>query len=211
MEFDETTGRAFLQLPEGTTLPEADDLAHDARAVLLHTVNLRRDAAESGVQVSPVWENLDGQAALRAMVVPKPLEARHFEGKGMVALKDPNALTLIADAATILAEQPAAAAQVLTRTASLFIHEEAPIRPLGLPYKGHYKLLTLVMSDFLRKFGAGFDDNEWLASIGVLDAFHDPAIDPPVERIKASVAEKTQRMVAEETAWEAAFAGTSAG
>lgn len=208
MEFDETTGRVFLQLPDGYALPEPDDLVHDARAVLLHMVNLRRDALESGVQVSPIWEDLDGQAALRAMVVPKPVEARHFEGRGMAALKDPNALTLIADAASILAEQPGAAAQVLARTASLYIHEEAPVRPLGLPYKGHYKLLTLVIADFLRKFGSGFDDTEWLGSIGVLEAFHDPAVDPPVAEVNARVADKTQRMVADEAAWEAAFGGS---
>ncbi|MDC0740554.1 hypothetical protein [Polyangium mundeleinium] len=205
MEFDTASARAFLQLPEGYALPDVDHLMHDARAILLHTVNLRSETRASGIQISPVWENRDGQSALRATVVPAEIEARHFEGKGMMALRDPNALTMIADAVEILAEEPVVAAQALLVTASVWISEEAPVRPLGLPYKGHFKLLTLVIADFLRKIGAGFDELEWLTSIGLLSAYHNPDEDPPVEQVRAAAREKSLRLAAEEEAWMAAL------
>jgi len=205
MEFDTTSGRAFLDLPEGYALPDIDHLTHDARAILLHTVNLRTETRSSGIQISPIWENHDGQAALRATVVPQEIETRHFEGKGMMALRSPEALTMIADAVEILAEEPAIAAQALHMTAFLWIHKDAPIRPLGLPYKGHFKLLTLVIADFLRKIGAGFDDLEWLTSIALLASYHNPDEDPPIEEVRAATREKTLGLVAEEEAWMAAF------
>jgi hypothetical protein len=211
MEFDTASGRAFLELPEGYALPDVDDLMHDARAILLHTVNLRAETQASGIQISPVWENRDGQAALRATVVPKEIEARHFEGKGMMALRDPNALTMIADAVEILADEPTAAAQSLAMTASLWISEEAPVRTLGIPYKGHFKLLTLVIADFLRKFGAGFDELEWLTSLGILSAYHNPGEDPPVEQVLAATREKMVKLVAEEQAWMAALVKRAEG
>jgi hypothetical protein len=211
MEFDSATGRAFLDLPEGYALPDVDHLIQDARAILLHTVNLRTETRASGLQISPVWENHGGQAALRATVVPAEVEARHFEGKGMAALRNPEALTMIADSVEILADEPAVAAQALVMTASIWISEEAPVRPLGMPYKGHFKLLTLVIADFLRKVDAGFDELEWLTSIGLLSAYHNPDEDPPVEKIRAAAREKTLRLVAEEDAWMAAFMSKAEG
>ncbi|HVK64257.1 MAG TPA: hypothetical protein VM694_07280 [Polyangium sp.] len=205
MEFDTASARAFLQLPEGYELPDVDHLMHDARAILLHTVNLRSETRASGIQISPVWENRDEQSALRATVVPAEIEARHFEGKGMMALRDPNALTMIADAVEILAEEPVVAAQALVVTASVWISEEAPVRPLGLPYKGHFKLLTLVIADFLRKIGAGFDELEWLTSIGLLSAYHNPDEDPPIDQVRAAAREKSLQLAAEEEAWMAAL------
>ena len=211
MEFDTTSGRAFLDLPEGYALPDVDDLMHDARAILLHTVSLRAETRASGIQISPVWEHHDGQAAIRATVVPAEIEARHFEGKGMMALRDPNALTMIADAVEILADEPAVAAQALMMTASVWINKEAPVRPLGMPYKGHFKLLTLVIADFLRKVGADFDELEWLTSIGLLSAYHNPDEDPPVEEVRAAARDKTLRLVAEEEAWMAALMAKAEG
>ena len=207
MDFDTASGRAFLELPEGYALPDVDTLVQDARAILLHTVNLRNSTQASGLQISPVWENRDGQAALRATVVPKEVEARHFEGKGMMALGGPDVLTMIADAVEILADEPAVAAQSLVMTASLWISKDAPVRTLGLPYKGHFKLLTLVIADFLRKVGAGFNELEWLTSIGLLSAYHDTEKDPPVEQVRAAMREKTAQLVAEEQAWMAALVG----
>lgn len=201
MEFDTKTSYAFLALPEGYALPDVDELLHDARAILLHTLNLRSDTQTSGIQISPVWENHEGQAALRAAIVPKEVESRHFEGKGMMALRDPEALTMIGDVVEILAEEPIAAARALAMTSSLWVSEEAPIRQLGLPYKGHYKLLTLVMADFLRKVGAGFDELEWITSLGILSAYHNPDVDPPVEEIQASTREKMERLIVDENAW----------
>jgi hypothetical protein len=211
MEFDTASGRAFLELPEGYALPGVANLIDDARAILLHTVNLRTQTQASGIQIAPVWENRDGQAALRATVVPKEVEARHFEGKGMMALRDPNVLTMIADAVEILADEPAVAARSLAMTASLWISEDAPVRTLGLPYKGHFKLLTLVIADFLRKVGAGFDELEWLTSIGILSAYHDPDKDPPVEQVLAATREKTAQLYAEEKAWMEALVRQAEG
>src|SRR4051812_24253949 len=205
MDFDNASGRTFLELPEGYALPIVDDLMHDARAILLHTVNLRMETQASGIQIAPVWENRDGQAAIRATVVPKEVEARHFEGKGMLALRDPNALTMIADVVEILAEEPATAAQGLAMTAALWISEEAPMRTLGLPYKGHFKLLTLVIADYLRKVGAGFDELEWLTSLGILSAYHNPDEAPPAEQVVAATRKKMAQLVAEEQAWMAAL------
>lgn len=201
MEFDTTSSRAFLALPEGYALPDVEDLLHDARAILLHTLNLRTETQSSGIQISPIWENQEGQAALRATVVPREVESRHFEGKGINALRNPDALTMIGDVVEILAEEPIAAAKALSMTASLWITEEAPIRQLGLPYKGHYKLLTLVIADFLRKIGAGFNDLEWITSLGILSAYHNPDEDPPVEDIQASTREKMERLIIDENAW----------
>lgn len=201
MEFDTTSSRAFLALPEGYVLPDVEDILTDARAILLHTLNLRTETQNSGVQISPIWENHEGIAALRAAIVPKEVELRHFEGKGMSALRDPNALTMIGDVVEILAEEPVVAANALSMTAALWIHDEAPIRQIELPYKGHYKLLTLVIADFLRKIGAGFDDLEWLTSLGILSAYHDPNVDPSVEDIQGSMREKMQRLIVDENAW----------
>jgi hypothetical protein len=209
MEFDTTSSRAFLALPDGYALPDVDDLLHDARAILLHTLNLRTETQSSGIQISPVWENHEGQAALRAAIVPKEVETRHFEGKGMNALRDPNALTMIGDVVEILAEEPIAAARALAMTASLWVSEDAPIRQLGLPYKGHYKLLTLVIADFLRKIGAGFNELEWITSLGILSAYHNPDEDPPVEEIQASMREKMQRLIVDENAWLTLLANTA--
>lgn len=201
MQFDTTSSRAFLSLPEGYAIPDVEDLLHDARAIILHTLNLRTETQSSGIQISPIWENHEGQAALRATVVPREVESRHFEGKGMTALRNPEAMTMIGDVVEILAEEPIAAANALSMTASLWITEEAPIRQLGLPYKGHYKLLTLVIADFLRKVGAGFNDLEWITSLGILSAYHNPDEDPPVEDIQASTREKMGRLVIDENAW----------
>jgi len=205
MDFDTASGRAFLQLPEGYALPDVDQLMDEARAIVLYTVNLRKDTKETGIQISPVWEDHGGQAALRATVVPAEVEARHFEGKGMAALGNPEVLQMIADAVEILFDEPAAAAQALEVTASVWISHEAPVRTLGQPYKGHFKLLTLVIADFLRKIGGGFDELEWLTSIGLLSAYHNPAEDPPVEQVRASMREKAAKLFEEEKAWMAAL------
>lgn len=201
MDFDKTSSYAFLALPDGYAVPDVDELLHDARAILLHTLNLRTETQSAGIQISPVWENHDGQAALRAAIVPKEVELRHFEGKGMNALRDPNALTMIGDVVEILAEEPIAAARALSMTSALWVSDEAPIRQLGVPYKGHYKLLTLVIADFLRKIGAGFNELEWITSLGILSAYHNPDEDPPVEDIQASTREKMERLIIDENAW----------
>jgi hypothetical protein len=209
MTFDAKSGRALLQLPEGYTIPESDFIVQDARAILLHMVNLRKDNAGTNVDIAPIWENLDGQAGLRAAVVPPEVVKRHFEGAGFASLKESSVLVMIGDLVEMLAEDPAAAAAALAPTESLWISGDAPARSLQMPYKGHYKLLTLVIADLCRKVGAGFTELEWIASLGVLDAFHDPANDPPIEAVRASMQEKLAKLADEEAKWMSELASSA--
>src|SRR5579864_7063866 len=81
-------GRAFLHLPAEFVAPSTDVLVQDARATLLHNLSLRSEAKETGVLVSPIWENHEGQASLRAAVVPPEVAARYFEGRGLASMRD---------------------------------------------------------------------------------------------------------------------------
>lgn len=206
---DDKMGRVLLQLPEGYAIPESDFIVQDARAILLHMVNLRKDNQGTNVDISPIWENLDGQAGLRASVVPPEVVKRHFEGAGFASLKESTVIVMIADLVEMLAEHPGAAAAALNATEQLWISPTAPTRSLQMPYKGHFKLLTLVIADLCRKVGAGFTELEWIASLGVLDAFHDPAQDPPIDAVRASTKEKLAKLADEESKWMAELAASS--
>lgn len=197
----EAEGRAFLNLPEGFVPPENDVLIQDARAMLLHNLTLYSEVRESGILVSPIWEDREGQASLRAALVPPQIAARYFEGRGLASLREPSVLEMVADVVPMMVEDPAAAARVLETTHQLWVSEDAPVRGLQMPYKGHFKVLTLLLADIARKVTAGFSEIEWLASLGVLSAFHDPSQDPPVEDINRSTRERTAKMIAEEEAW----------
>ncbi len=194
-------GIAFLQVPQGFVIPETDVIIQDARAMLLHNLTLHSEVRESGILVSPIWEDHQGQASLRAALVPAGVAARYFEGPGLASLRDASVLEMVADVIPMLLESPAAAARALETTHQLWISEDAPVRGLQMPYKGHFKILTLLLADLARKVSAGFSELEWLASIGVLGAFHDPAQDPPVEQVMASTRERFAKMIAEEEAW----------
>jgi hypothetical protein len=97
------------------------------------------------------------------------------------------------------------AALALRDTASLWLSDEARRRSLGLAYRAHFKILSLTVADFLRMVGAGLDPLEWLTSIGLLGAFHDPDQDSPPEEIRSATREKTARMLEQEQAWMAAM------
>jgi hypothetical protein len=194
-------GRAFLHLPAELVAPSTDMLMQDARATLLHNLTLRAEAKETGVFVSPIWENNDGQASLRAAVVPPELAARYFEGRGLASMRDATVIEMVADVLPMLLEHPAAAAHALETTHDLWFSADAPVRGLQIPYKGHFRLLTLLLADLARKVGAGFNEIEWLASVGVLDAFHDPATDPPSSVVMDNMNTKFAAMCAEEEAW----------
>lgn len=209
MTFDEKSGRALLQLPEGYAVPESDFIVQDARAILLHMVNLRKDNASTNVDIAPIWENLDGQAGLRAAVVPPEVVKRHFEGAGFASLRESTVIVMIGDLVEMLSEDPAAAATALAPTEQLWLAADAPTRSLQMPYKGHYKLLTLLIADLCRKVGAGFTELEWIASLGVLDAFHDPAQDPPIAEVRASMQAKLAKLADEEAKWMAELASGS--
>ncbi len=194
-------GRAFLHVPDGFVPPETDVLVQDARAMLLHNLTLYAEVRDSGILVSPIWENNEGQASLRAALVPKEIAARYYEGRGLASLREATVLEMIADVVPMLLEEPADAARALRATHQLWVSEDAPVRGLQMPYKGHFKILTLLLADLARKVTAGFDEIEWLASLGVLGAFHDPSQDPPVEDIQRSTRSRTAKMIAEEEGW----------
>jgi hypothetical protein len=203
--------RANLQLPEGFAQPNPDDVLDDARAILLHGLSLRKELLGGDVVVSPIWEDDGGQAAVRAAIVPPQVASRHFEGPGLVSLRDAGVLQMLVDVVGMLLEDPEAAAEALAGTDQLWVSPGAPMRSLDLPYKPHFKVLTLTIADLVRKVGAGFTELEWIASLGLLDAYHDPESDPPREAVRTATEAKTLAMCAEEAEWMRALLESAPG
>ena len=199
-------GRAMLHLPEKFDIPDPDTIVQDARAILLHAFSLRKELAEGEIVVSPVWEGHHGQASVRAAIVPPQVVTNYFEGPGVASLRDAGVMEMLGDVTTMLLEDPDSAAKVLAATEQPWVSPEAPVRSLEVPYKPHFKVLTLVIADLARKVGAGFTELEWIASLGLLDAYHDPASDPPREQVMVAVEAKTLAMCAQEAAWMRALA-----
>ncbi len=193
--------RKLLDLPATFDLPAADAVVQDARAILLQMLSLRKDVESSGMILSPIWENVSGQASMRAAIVPRQVAARFYEGPGLASLRDATVMDMVGDVVVMLLEDPEAAAKVLAATEQLWISESAPTRSLQLPFKPHFKVVTLVIADFARKIGAGFSELEWIASMGLLGAYHDPSGDPPKAEVLASTHAKTAAMCAEEAEW----------
>lgn len=202
-KLSEPEARAFLQIPDDFVVPELDAIVQDARATLLHNLALHGEAKESGVLVSPIWENHEGKASLRAAVVPPEVAAAYFEGKGLASLRESTVLEMIGDVLEMLAEQPVEAASVLEPTHHLWVAPDAPLRSVQIPYKPHFKLLTLLLADLARKVSAGFGELEWLTSLGLLEAFHDAANDPPAEEILAKTKALLEKLHADEARWMA--------
>lgn len=207
MSDSDAEARKKLDIPEGYEAPPTEKIVEDARAILLHTLAMRGELKEAGIAIAPIWEDREGMSAVRATLVPEEVLARYFQGPGLAALRNADALEMIADTTAVCVEQPAAAAKALEMTHELWLHEEAPLKPLDMPYRGHFKVLTLVIADFNRKIGAGFTPIEWLTSMGLLASYHDPESDPPVEEIRASMRAKFEKMVQEEWSWMAAMMG----
>lgn len=197
----DAAARTMLNLPAAFDVPSADVVVQDARAILLQMLSLRKDVQASGMVLSPVWENVSGQASMRAAIVPPQVAARFYEGPGLVSLRDATVMDMMGDVVVMLLEDPVGAARVLATTEQLWISETAPTRSLQLPFKPHFKVLTLVVADFARKIGAGFTELEWLASLGLLAAYHDPSGDPPKAEVLAATHAKTAAMCAEEEEW----------
>jgi hypothetical protein len=198
---DAGDARAMLHLPEKFDLPEPEVIVQDARAILLHAFSLRKELGEADIVISPVWEDHGGQASVRAAIVPPEIVKRYFEGPGLTSLRDAGVMQMLGDVVGMLLEDPEGAAKVLAATEQLWVSPQAPVRSLDLPYKPHFKVLTLAIADLARKVGAGFTELEWIASLGLLDAYHDPANDPPREEVLTATAAKTLAMCAEEASW----------
>lgn len=193
--------RAKLHLPASFEIPETHVLEDDLRATLLHTLHLHKAFAETGIVCSPIWEGHAGEAAVRAAVVPAEVVRLHYEGPGVRALADGEVVSMVADIVGMLLADPVGALKALGPTAQLWSSADAPVRTLETPYKPHLGVLTLVVADFNRKVGAGFTELEWIASLGLIDAFYDPAIDPPGEQVLVAMRAKTLAMCAAEEDW----------
>ena len=191
----------MLHLPAEFSLPDPEKTMEDARAILLHTLTLQKELATLGEAVSPIWEDHEGKAAVRAAIVPPEVVTRHFEGPGMASLRDAGVIEMLADIVALLLEHPENAAQVLEGTHRLWLAEEAPVRSLEVPFKPHFTVLTLVIADLARKVGAGFDELEWIASLGLLDAFHAAASDAPRDAVLEAARAKMATMCAQEEEW----------
>ena len=85
---EKVAARDMLHLPETFEIPDGDAIVDDARAILLHAFSLRKELAESGLVVSPIWERQGSEASVRAAVVPPEVVRRHFEGPGVASLRD---------------------------------------------------------------------------------------------------------------------------
>lgn len=194
-------GRAFLELPEGYVLPPVDELVQDARAMIQTNVVLHHELSPKIIGISPIWEEMDGNAVVRTTVVPPEFEARYFSGGGLGTLSNLSVLEMVAELLEWFVEDPGGVAVVLNDTHNVWYSEEAPVRPLGFPYKGHFKLLSLTLADLARKGDAEFNALEWFASLGLpLDEFRHPE-DPPAAVIKENMRQRMQQMWDEENDW----------
>ena len=194
-------GSAKLDLPQDFEVPDVDAIVQDARAILMHSLRLQKELEPGGIVLSPIWEEHAGQASVRAAMVPPQVSLRYFEGPGVASLRDQGVMEMMAEIVLMLLEDPANAAKVLAATEAIWFSAEAPVRSLEVPYKPHFKVLTLVIADLARKVGAGFTELEWIASLGLMDAFHDPESDPPRDDVLGSMRDKSSAMLADEEAW----------
>jgi hypothetical protein len=203
-ELSESDARLFLAWPEGHELPARDLLVAEARAIIKTNAALDRELAPSGVLVSPVWEERGGQAHARLAALPREFRSRYFDDDARATLLERDALVLVADFTRVFSNDPVGATFALENTLTTWLDEDAPTRVVLQSYRGHLKLLTLLLADVARKASAGFDTLELAASWGCLSMVHDPETDPPVDSIKSAMRAKTTAMWAAEDGWKAA-------
>lgn len=190
-----------LGIPEGYELPSEDTLKASLREIVRTNLLLDRELAPKGLMVSPVWESHGGNAAVRAVVAPKQFRDRYYAGKGAAALLDRGMASAIIGVLRWLSDTPEDAALALADTFAFWISADAPIRSLERTYEPHMMLLSLLCADLARKNAAGMTVMELLASLGIPLDTHDPAVDPPIPRIKESMRAKFEAMHEEEAAW----------
>ena len=203
-ELSEDEAHAFLSWPDGYELPGEEALFADARAILQSNAALDRELAPRGVLVSPVWEEHDGQTVVRLAALPHEFRGRYHDEATRQALLDRTALQFVADVAGVFADDPVGATLALENTQRTWWDEAAPTRVIAPSYKGHLRLLSLVLADVGRKLAAGFSTIEICASYGMLSMVHDPDRDPPVDTVKAAMRDKTKAMWAAEDGWKKA-------
>lgn len=193
--------RKLLGLPMAYVLPATEVLVADARRIVDTNIALARELGAQGLAISPIWERQGSRSAVRATLLPARFASRYFTGGGLVVLGKPGVRTLVAELMPWMAEDPAGAAVALEDTLETWTSEAAPLRPLELPYGGHYKLLSLMLADIARKADAGLDTLDWIASLGLpVEEFRD-ADDPPAAEIEARMDARIEAMWAQEDAW----------
>jgi hypothetical protein len=197
--------RAFLGLPAGYAPPEQALLERDARRIVLETLRLDHELshlAAQGLQLSPIWEEKDGLAHVRLAVMPTAFRRRFFDGdEAREALEDGELVRIACELVTWIVDDPVGGTFALEDTHRVWFDAEAPSRSLKVPYRGHEKVLSLLVADGVRKADAGFTTLEWLASLGLPIEESREDDDPAPDAIRASMAELSAAMRAEETAW----------
>lgn len=201
---------AFLGLPERFEPAAGEELERDARAIATRTLGFDLELAEltaSGLQLSPIWEARADIVQLRLAVVPRELRTRYYEGDGArEALEDPELFRLAAELVEWIAGDPVGGAFALDDTHRVWFDAEGPVRTIALPFRPHYKVLSLLLADGVRKLSSGLTTLEWLATLGLpIEEMRDEE-DPSPTEIRASADEALSEMWAEEAAWtRAAF------
>ncbi|MFO0549637.1 MAG: hypothetical protein U0271_14685 [Polyangiaceae bacterium] len=200
--------RALLALPKDYVAPSAEELLADAQRIVAKNLELGEETArlaDQGLLVSPIWElgpgDGEAQVMVRLAVLPASFRGRYFEAEGREVLGEPAALELVCDVLSWLLEDPIGAVFALEDTLRVWLDDTAPTRTLDVPYRGHYKLLSLLLADIARKGAAGLDTLEWIGSIGLpIEESREPD-DPPVERIVADMKLHLDEMWEEERRW----------
>jgi hypothetical protein len=197
------TARTWLGLPEGSVLPDAEELAADAREIVRVNFALLKLLAADKQCPSPIWEPNGGQTVACIGALPDELTARYYTGAGAAAITSEHAIDMVADIARWFADDPPQALDALADTNRFWCSLDAPRVRIGKPYKPHYKLLSLLIADLARKTDAGFDTLEWVASLSLpVDELVVPDSRTP-EEVAQDTSERVQMMRAQEARWEA--------
>jgi len=155
------------------------------------------------VTLSPIWVENDGEACLKIATLPAPARSRFWTLPATLLLERDEVVGLAAQLVPVMAGSMAHAEAALDDTLRFWWDERAPLRRLGLPWRGHYGLLSALLADLVRKASAGFDTLEWYASLGVpIEDSLEPD-DPTADEIQGSMRERTDAMEAEEELWRA--------
>lgn len=197
--------RALLGLPMAYVLPATEVLVAEARIIVHTNLTLACELSVQGLGISPtlspIWERKGSRAAVRSTLLPVQFASRYFTGGGRMVVGKASVRTLVAELMPWMAEDPSGAAAALEDTLEAWTAEEAQLRPLELPYGGHYKLLSLMLADIARKADAGLDTLEWIASLGLpVEEFRDDD-DPSASEIHARMEARMDAMWAQEDAW----------
>ncbi len=193
---------AFWCLAESFELPAEEQLISDARLIVETNFALDQELQGKGVGVCPIWEDGGARtgAYVRGAALPEPFFNTYFS-EAEAKLRDPRLHRLLAHLLPHLFEDISVATAALDDTLRLWLDADAPTYKLGLPYQGHYMLLSALLLDFARKAAGGLSLQEWLASLGMTESFFDPQPVPSFEALHDSMQKKLEQLWDLEDAW----------